>query len=81
MGTFVVSLDFELHWGVRDHRTVAEYRENLLGVRRAIPALLALFSEFGIRATWATVGFLFFESIDELRAALPTELPRYVDRK
>ena len=81
MGTFVVSLDFELHWGVRDHRTVEEYRENLLGVRRAIPELLALFSEFGIRATWATVGFLFFESIDELRAAVPTELPRYVDRK
>ena len=81
LGTFVVSLDFELHWGVRDRRTVAEYRENLLGARRAIPALLALFSEFGIRATWATVGFLFFESIDELRVALPTELPRYVDRK
>ncbi len=56
MGTFVISLDFELHWGVRDHRTVADYRENLLGVRRVVPALLSLFSEFGIHATWATVG-------------------------
>lgn len=81
MGTFVVSLDFELHWGVRDHRTVADYRDNLLGVRRAIPALLALFSEFGVRATWATVGFLFFETIDELLAAIPAELPHYADRK
>lgn len=80
MGTFVVSLDFELHWGVRDHRSVADYRENLLGVRRAIPALLDLFSEFRIHATWATVGFLFFETIDELIAAIPSELPRYVDR-
>ena len=81
MGTFVVSLDFELHWGVRDHRTIADYRDNLLGVRRVIPALLALFSEFGVRATWATVGFLFFETIDELLAAIPAELPHYADRK
>ena len=80
MGTFVVSLDFELHWGVRDHRTVADYRDNLLGVRRVIPALLALFSEFGVRATWATVGFLFFETIEELLAAIPGELPRYANR-
>jgi hypothetical protein len=80
LGTFVVSLDFELHWGVRDHRTVADYRENLLGVRRVIPALLALFSEFGVRATWATVGFLFFETIDELLAAVPAALPHYADR-
>jgi hypothetical protein len=81
LGTFVVSLDFELHWGVRDHRTIADYRDNLLGVRRVIPALLALFSEFGVRATWATVGFLFFETIDELLAAIPAELPHYADRK
>ena len=81
MGTFVISLDFELHWGVRDHRTVADYRENLLGVRRVVPALLALFSEYGIRATWATVGFLFFESNDELMAALPSERPAYVDKR
>jgi len=81
VGTFVVSLDFELHWGVRDILRVEDYKENLLGVRRAIPAMLALFSEFGIRVTWATVGFLFFENIDELLAALPDPLPHYDDRK
>jgi len=74
---FVISLDFELHWGVRDHRTVAEYRENLLGVREAVPAMLHLFEQNGIHATWATVGFLFFQSLDELRAGVPAELPRY----
>lgn len=79
MGTFVVSLDFELHWGVRDHRTVADYRENLLGVRRVVPALLSVFSEYGIRATWAVVGFLFFDTVEELLAVLPTERPRYSD--
>jgi hypothetical protein len=81
LGTFVISLDFELHWGVRDHCAVLDYRENLLGVRRVVPSVLALFSEFGIHATWAAVGFLFFESRDELLAALPVDRPRYVDRR
>jgi hypothetical protein len=81
LGTLVVSLDFELHWGLRDVLRVEQYRENLLGVRRAIPAMLDLFAEFGIRATWATVGFLFFESLDDLLAASPGTLPCYDDRK
>ena len=76
-GTLVVSLDFELHWGVRDVRRVADYRENLLGVRDAVPALLATFREFGIHATWATVGLLFFETKREMMAALPAVRPAY----
>jgi peptidoglycan/xylan/chitin deacetylase (PgdA/CDA1 family) len=78
-GGFVISLDFELHWGVRDHRTVDQYRENLLGARRVIPAILDLFQQHRIHATWATVGFLFYESLDTLQAALPCELPAYLD--
>jgi hypothetical protein len=78
-GGFVISLDFELHWGVRDHRTVDQYRENLLGARQAIPAMLHLFERYGIRATWATVGFLFYENRDALKAAQPAALPHYRD--
>lgn len=33
-GAFVISLDFELMWGVRDKRTIADYGRNILGVRR-----------------------------------------------
>ena len=77
VGAFVVSLDFELHWGVRDLWTVEQYRANLLGARAAVPALLALFEEFGIHATWATVGLLFCESRDEMLAALPEGRPAY----
>jgi len=47
---FVVSLDFELLWGVRDKRTIADYGANMLGVRRAIPAILDLFDERPISA-------------------------------
>ena len=80
-GTFIISLDFELHWGVRDVRTVGQYRENLIGVRRAVPAMLATFAEYDIHATWATVGFLFLSSRSELLRALPTERPQYEDAR
>lgn len=77
----VLSLDFELHWGIRDHTSVDGYRENLMGVRAAIPALLDLFAREKIACTWATVGMLMAESKSELRAALPTRLPRYTDAR
>ena len=79
-GALVVSLDFELHWGVRDHAPVhGPYRGNLLGERRAVPALLDVFREFGVAATWATVGFLFARSRDELQASSPDLRPAYDD--
>jgi len=54
----VFSLDFELRWGLHDRlrMDVDAYRKNLEGVRDAVPALLGLFAERGVRATWATVG-------------------------
>jgi peptidoglycan/xylan/chitin deacetylase (PgdA/CDA1 family) len=79
-GRFVISLDFELHWGVRDHSTVEQYRENLLGVREAIPAMLDLFRRYETRATWATVGMLYAESKQQLLEWLPSRKPRYADR-
>jgi peptidoglycan/xylan/chitin deacetylase (PgdA/CDA1 family) len=76
-GGLVISLDFELHWGVRDHSSVADYRENLLGAREAIPAMLRLFEKYGIHATWATVGMLFCENKQELLASAPALRPEY----
>jgi hypothetical protein len=67
-GSFVISLDFELMWGVRDHATRESYGGNVLGGRKAIPTMLDLFQRRGIRATWATVGALLCESKDELLA-------------
>ena len=78
-GGFVVSLDFELMWGVRDKRTIADYGPNILGGRAAVPRLLDLFARHGIGCTWATVGLLFFEDREALRAALPAERPGYAD--
>ena len=36
-GTLVVSLDFELFWGVRDIIAVEDYRDRLLGTHRVRP--------------------------------------------
>lgn len=76
---FVVSLDFELYWGVRDRTTIDAYKGNLLGVRAVVPALLALFAEYEIHATWATVGFLFFAGRDDLLQGLPSRKPNYAN--
>jgi peptidoglycan/xylan/chitin deacetylase (PgdA/CDA1 family) len=76
-GAFVISLDFEQHWGMRDVVTIDRSRAALLGARTAIPQLLALFREFDVRTTWATVGFLFFESRRDMMAALPARRPSY----
>ena len=78
-GTFIISLDFELHWGMRHVKTTEQYGENLIGARRAVPALLAIFAEYNIHATWATVGFLFFSLRSDLLRALPAERPKYID--
>ncbi len=78
-GTLVVSLDFELLWGVIDHATEESYGPNVLGGRAAIPRLLELFGRHGIHATWATVGFLFAENEARLRSFFPAEMPGYAD--
>lgn len=65
-GAFVISLDFELHWGVSEHRTVESYHENLINTPLVVNELLNLFTEQDIRATWATVGMLFAKNKNEL---------------
>jgi peptidoglycan/xylan/chitin deacetylase (PgdA/CDA1 family) len=76
-GTFVISLDFELFWGVRDKRTIQNYGQNILAVREIIPKLLLIFKEFNIHATFAVVGFLFFDNKINLLSGLPNKQPSY----
>lgn len=79
-GALVVSLDFELAWGVHDSINAnGGYRENLLGAREAVPRILDLFARYDVAATWATVGALFAESHEELEAYQPALRPSYVD--
>lgn len=77
-GALVISLDFELHWGVRDRvGATGPYRANLLGARLAVLEMLDIFEEFGVAATWATVGFLFARNKSELERFTPRIPPHY----
>lgn len=76
-GRFIISLDFELLWGVRDHADRSSYGANVLGARAAVPRILDIFAQHNIAATWATVGFLFCENKDELIDILPEDRPTY----
>ena len=78
-GTFTISIDFELYWGVHDKRTLQQYGRNILGARDAIPQMLEAFERYGIHCTWAIVGFLFFDDKEELLQHLPHERPRYAN--
>lgn len=76
-GSFVISLDFELLWGVRDHADKDSYGDNIIGAREAVLRILDLFVENDVKATWATVGFLFCEDKDHLMSCLPEVKPNY----
>lgn len=76
-GKLLVSLDFELFWGMLDQCPLEAYQDHVLGGRSAIPRLLELFQKYDIHATWATVGFLFAENYEELRSCFPRQLPTY----
>jgi peptidoglycan/xylan/chitin deacetylase (PgdA/CDA1 family) len=80
-GILVISLDVELNWGVRDALPLARYERNLRGEREATARLLEIFAEYGIHATWAIVGFLFFEERSTLLKHLPSIYPAYENRK
>ena len=80
-GTLIISLDFELFWGMLDVCPLEKYQDHVLGGRKAIPGLLALFQKYGIHATWATVGYLFARSAQEAASFFPEEglRPAYDD--
>jgi peptidoglycan/xylan/chitin deacetylase (PgdA/CDA1 family) len=80
VGSFTISLDLELFWGVRDKREFESYKENLLGVWIAIPEILNLFKKYNIHATWASVGFLFYANLDNLLDNLPERYPDYQNK-
>lgn len=44
MPVLVISLDFELFWGVVDSRTIENYGANIEGEWQAVPAMLGSFN-------------------------------------
>ncbi|WP_086478544.1 polysaccharide deacetylase family protein [Arenibacter amylolyticus] len=79
-GKFIISLDFELHWGAAEKWDVDEMRTYFLNTVKYIPELLLTFQEYNIRCTWATVGFLFAKNKKQLTDFSPKVKPTY-DRR
>ena len=73
----VISLDFELAWGMETAQALHGYRANIEGARIAIPKMLDLFGRYNAHVTWATVGLLFFDRRDTLLDYLPSLRPQY----
>lgn len=76
-GSFIISLDFELHWGVRDVVSIAASKDYFLRARESIPEVLRRFTMSEVHATWATVGFLFARDKRRLLEHLPHQRPSY----
>ena len=80
-GSLVISLDFELHWGAAEKWDIEQRSTYFKNTRESIPRVLALFRKYGIHATWATVGFLFAHSKDQLIEYAPHKKPSYTNKQ
>lgn len=77
----IISIDFELQWGVLDRRPLDREQRNRLAVaREAVLETLDLFRVSSVHATWATVGLLFAGCREEAEHFLPPCRPHYQDK-
>lgn len=76
-GKFILSLDFELHWGGVEIWNLETKKEHFRKTVQFIPEMLKLFEKNDIKATWATVGFLFAQDKKQLISFLPSLKPSY----
>ena len=80
-GALVISLDFELLWGVFDKVDYKVKETYFLNTRKLIPQILELFTEYNIHCTWATVGMLFNKNWEEWNSNFPPTLPGYCNQE
>lgn len=77
-GALVISLDFELLWGVHDLVTPEGYGvSNVLNVHKALPLIVDLFEKYSVHATVATVGLIFCKNKEQAMRKKPALLPTY----
>lgn len=74
----VISLDFELMWGNIESWTTEGYgTSHVSHVREVITRLLALFEQYQVKATFATVGFIMQKKED---VKTPLRIPTYQNK-
>jgi peptidoglycan/xylan/chitin deacetylase (PgdA/CDA1 family) len=76
-GTFLLTFDVELLWGLFFDRRWRERATKKYGaVREVFPEILALLSRHDVRATFAFVGHLFLESCEHVDGRAHPDMPR-----
>lgn len=79
-GCLVISLDYELMWGIHDVGTKDVYgKSNIANVPQVIDRLLQLFGKYNVHVTFATVGMLMCRGKEDLLSNKPSRLPSYED--
>lgn len=79
IGTLVISLDYELMWGIIDVLTKDGYGlTHVKQVPEVITKMISLFEEYDVHATFATVGMIMYPNARELLADIPQVHPSYV---
>lgn len=76
-GKFVISLDFEMHWGFFDNRTLDDSKSQLSNINTVIDKMLQIAQQYNIRITFATVGKMFAKDKSEALKYLPRRKPNY----
>ena len=77
-GAFVISLDFELMWGIIDIASPEDYGKTNVGhVREVVHRMVELFEEYDVKATFATVGMLMVDNVDGIKKVMPSLFPSY----
>jgi hypothetical protein len=79
-GQFVISLDFELHWGATEKWDIVDNIEYFKNARKSVICILRLFEQYNIHATWATVGYLFAKNKKQLLTFCPDNKPTYENK-
>ncbi len=80
-GSFIISLDYELMWGLIDLPSAKQYgKSNVSHVESVIQLMVTLFEKYDVKATFATVGMLMCKDKTELLKYVPSIKPQYTNK-
>lgn len=76
---FIISLDFELHWGGFEKWPLDVYTPYFQNTRKTIPRMLDAFARHDVHVTWAAVGILLHQTRESMLRCAPSQRPTYLN--
>lgn len=81
-GSLVISLDFEMLWGIIEKRNARSYADNnVRHVPEVVDRMLRLFEKYDVKATFSTVGLLMCNDKSEALKYIPQQTPSYLKKE